>query len=169
MGLEESTLYKAIEHIKSTRRMPQNEREAFAVFCALNVISVGAKKKLVDNHRANGILRPHVARVVTYALEHPELNLLDSVYIDVSTKPNCVFIMCMGIQFSYHNIPLVNNTIVSFCTSEKNKPIAFDGIKKQPIAEEMFEIAQEMLSNDSIGRPMLIEKVNRLFKESTTA
>ena len=153
---QQNTIEEAFEY---TCRMPQNNLEAFRVFCALNVISVGAKKKLVDNHRANGILRPHVARVATYALEHPELDLLDGIYIDTSTKPNCIFIMCMGIQFSYHNIPLDNNTIVSFCNSEKNRPIAFDGIKKQPIAEEMFELAEEIITNNITDRITIRERV----------
>ena len=158
--LEQNVIEEAFEY---TRGMPHNSLEAFRVFCALNVISVGAKKKLVDNHRANGILRPHVARIVTYALEHPELDLLDSVYIDVSTKPNCVFIMCMGIQFSYHNIPLDNNTIVSFCNSEKNRPIAFDGIKKQPIAEEMFELSKVILANNITDRKTIRERIKSIL------
>lgn len=151
------------EAFEYTHGMPHNSLEAFRVFCALNVISVGAKKKLVDNHRANGILRPHVARVVTYALEHPELNLLDGVYIDANIKPNCVFIMCMGIQFSYHNIPLDNCTIISFCTSEKNRPIAFDGIKKQPIAEEMFELSKVILANNITDRKTIRERIKSIL------
>lgn len=161
---QQNTIEEAFEY---TRGMPQNNLEAFRVFCALNVISVGAKKKLVDNHRANGILRPHVERVVTHALEHPEFGLLDSVYIDTSIKPNCVFIICMGIQFSYHNIPLDNDTIVSFCNSEKNIPIAFDGIKKQPIAEEMFELAKDILANNISDRAFIKERVDFLSKTTT--
>jgi hypothetical protein len=152
------------EAFEYTRGMPQNSLEAFRVFCALNVISVGAKKKLVDNHRANGILRPHVARVVTYALEHPELNILDAIYFDTRTKPNCVFIICMGIQFSYHNIPMDNDIIVSFCNSEKNKLIAFDGIKKQPIAEEMFEFAKDILANNITDRTLIKKRVDFLSR-----
>lgn len=152
------------EAFEYTHGMPRNNLEAFRVFCALNVISVGAKKKLVDNHRANGILRPHVTRVVAYALEHPELDLLDGIYIDTSTKPNCVFIMCMGIQFSYHNIPLDNDATVSFCNSENNRPIAFDGIKKQPIAEEMFELAKDILANNITDRALIRERVDFLSK-----
>lgn len=151
------------ETLEYTRGMPQNSIETFAVFCAMNVISVGAKKKLVDNHRANGIIRPHVTRVVTYALEHPELNLIDGVYIDNSCKPNCIIIMCMGVQFSYHNVPLNNDTINSFCVSDKNRPITFDGKRKQPVALEIFEIAKELLSDNNIDRNMLVKKVNSLF------
>lgn len=155
------TIEEAFEY---TYKMPQNSKEAFRVFCALNLISVGAKKKLINNHRANGIIRPHVVKVVSYALEHPELNLIDSVYIDGNCSPNCIFIICMGVQFSYHNVPLNNEVIISFCSSEKNIPIPFDGIKKQPIAMEMFELAKELLSNESIDRAELIERVNRLKK-----
>lgn len=153
---------------KYTQRMPQNEREAFAVFCALNVIREGVKEELISNNYANAITKPHVIKVVTYALEHPELNLIDKVYLDTSCKPNCIFIVCMGIQFSYHSVPLKNETIKSFCSSDKNEHMSFDGIKKRPKAKEMFEIAQGMLSNDSIDRPMLIEKINRMFTKSTT-
>lgn len=151
-----------------TQQMPHNSKEAFAVFCALNVIREGPKEKLISNDYANGITKPHVIRVVTYALEHPELNLIDKVYLDTSCKPNCIFIVCMGIQFSYHNVPLKNETIKAFCNSDKNEPMEFDGIRKRPRAKEMFVIAQDMLSNDSIDRPILIEKVNRLFTKSTT-
>ena len=72
------------EAFNYTRRMPQNEREAFAVFCALNVIRLGATEKVISNDYANGIAKPHVIKVVAYALEHPELNLIDKVYLDTS-------------------------------------------------------------------------------------
>ena len=147
-----------------TLQLPHNSKEAFAMFCALNIISASAKEKMISNDYAYRIVKPRVIDVVKYALEHPELNLVESVFIDSSCNPNCIFIMCMGVQFSFHSVPLNCETIISFCSSEKNKPIPFDGIKKQPIAMEMFELAKELLSNESIDRAELIERVNRLKK-----
>lgn len=152
------------EAFNYTRRMPQNEREAFAVFCALNVIRLGATEKVISNDYANGIAKPHVIKVVAYALEHPELNLIDKVYLDTSCKPNCIFIICMGVQFSYHSVPLNNETIISFIASEENQPIKFDKIKKKPMAVELFEFAKEVLANNITDRQIVQEKVSQLSK-----
>ncbi len=152
------------EAFNYTRRMPQNEREAFAVFCALNVIRLGATEKVISNDYANGIAKPHVIKVVAYALEHPELNLIDNVYIDTSCKPNCIYIMCMGVQFSYHSVPLNNETIMSFVVSEKNQPIKFDKIKKKQMAVELFEFAKEVMANSITDRMIVQEKVSQLSR-----
>ena len=161
LAMDKELLSEAFEY---TRRMPQNEREAFAVFCALNVIRLGSTEKVISNDYANGIAKPHVVRVVTYALEHPEINLIDNVYFDTSCKPNCIFIMCMGVQFSYHSVPLNNDTIISFIASEKNQPIKFDEIKKKPMAVELFEFAKEVLANNITDRLIVQEKVSQLSK-----
>ena len=115
-----------------TLRMPQNEQEAFATFCALNVIRAGMKEGAVSKEKGFGITKSYVSKLATFIVEHPELNLVDKMYFDNSVKPNCVFFVCMGVQFSFHSIA-VNEALTAFSASPQNQPVEFDGIRKQPI------------------------------------
>ena len=144
-----------------TLRMPPNEQEAFVTFCALNVIRAGIKKKIVSNEKGYGIVKSYIGKLATYALEHPELKLIDKMYVDTGCKPNCVFFICMGAQFRYHSIA-INETLKAFCSSSKNQPIAFDGIRKQPIAEEMYRLANEIVANNVTDHDWGINEVQRL-------
>lgn len=145
-----------------TLRMPENEQEAFATFCALNVIRAGMKKGLVSKERGFGITKSYVTRLASHIVEHPEKKLIDKMYVDTNCKPNCVLFVCMGVQFSYHNI-VVKEPLASFCSSSQNQPIAFDGIRKQPIAEGMYNLAQRILVENITDHEWIIHEVLDLW------
>ena len=147
-----------------TLRMPLNEQEAFATFCALNVIRAGTKEGVVSKEKGYGITKSYVSKLATFIVEHPELKLVDEMYFDNSIKPNCIFFVCMGVQFSYHSIAL-NEILTTFCSSPKNQLIVFDGIRKHPIAEEMFNLAKEILANNIIDKEWIANEVRRLAQK----
>lgn len=149
------------ETFEYTLRMPQNEQEAFATFCALNVIRVGMKEGVVSKEKGYGIAKSYVSKLATFVIENPELKLIDKMFIDTSCKPNCIFFTCMGVQFSYHSIAL-NETLTAFCSSPQNQPIEFDGIRKQSIAEDMFTLAKVILANNITDREWIANEVQRL-------
>ena len=144
-----------------TLRMPQNEQEAFATFCALNVIRAGMKEGVVSKEKGFGITKSYVSKLATFIAEHPELKLVDNMYLDNSIKPNCVFFICMGVQFSYHSVAL-NETLTAFSASPQNQPVEFDGIRKQLIAGAMFILAKEILDKRITDKEWVANQVRQL-------
>ena len=83
-----------------TLRMPPNEQEAFATFCALNVIRAGIKKKMVSNEKGYGIVKSYIGKLASYSLEHPELKLIDKMY--VQTQLCLLHLRGCAVQLSQH-------------------------------------------------------------------
>ena len=160
--LNEEIIDDAFEY---TLRMPQNEQEAFATFCALNVIRAGMKEGVVSKEKGYGITKSYVSKLATFIVEHPELKLVDKIYFDNSIKPNCAFFVCMGVQFSFHSVA-VNDTLTAFSASPQNQLIEFDGIRKQPIAEEMFNLAKEILAKKISDKERIANQVRSLAQNS---
>lgn len=83
------------------------------------------------------------------------LELCDEVYIKPSE--NCAYIKCYGLQFGFHNINAkALEEEFPQLTNEKGK---WDGVKLQPIAKKLFELAKNIVEQNQ-EEYVIKEKIN---------
>lgn len=136
-------------------RDPQNKKEFFLNLAAVNLLNAAAKKK-----EFKGIAQyKHIKRQATYlfSLWIADRTLADEASYDAADK--CLYIRCYSIQFSFHFIFDKYEPIVEFIHSEENKPTTWDGVRLQPIATEIFNIAVDNIKNPDSN---VLEDINEI-------
>lgn len=134
---------------------PQNKDEFFLNLAAVNLLNAAAKKKTFKEI----VKYSHIKRQATYlfSLWVADRRLADEASYDVADK--CLYIRCYTLQFSFHYIFDKYEPIVKFIHSEENKATTWDGVRLQPIATEIFNIAV-----DNIEHPdsKILENINEI-------
>lgn len=125
------------------QREVQNKKDVFVKLCSLNLLNAAIKDKEYKKELSYGYIKPCVSRLVNFLVSHSENRYVDELYYDAPNQ--CIYIRCYGIQFSFHNIT-VTKEIATFADSELNVPVKWDGIRLQPISEDLFFLAQDIYS-----------------------
>lgn len=68
-----------------------------------------------------------------------------------------MYIRCYGVQFSFHNI-IITESISAFVDSKSNIPVQWDGVRLQPIAQDLFLLAKDLHSGN-----IEVNQINELF------
>ncbi len=126
---------KSFEIIKG--KDPENKKTFFLNLAAVNLLNAAAKKKEFKEIAKY----KDIKRQATYlfSLWVANRSLADEASYDIANK--CLYIRCYSLQFSFHYIFDKYEPIVEFIHSEENKPTTWDGVKLQPIATDLFNIA----------------------------
>lgn len=125
------------------QREVQNKKDVFVKLCSLNLLNAAIKDKEYKKELSYGYIKPCVSRLVNFLVSHSENRYVDELYYDAPDQ--CIYIRCYGIQFSFHNIT-VTKEIATFADSELNVPVKWDGIRLQPISEDLFFLAKDIHS-----------------------
>ena len=144
---------EAKQYINSEIR---SKNDVFIKLCSLNLLNAAIKKEEDKKELSYGYIKPCVSRLVEFLVSHFDNGYADELYYDAQGQ--CMYIRCYGIQFSFHNI-IVTKDICSFASSELNNPIKWDGVKLQPIGEELFVLAKNVRSGK-----MEINQIEAAFK-----
>lgn len=134
---------------------PQNKDEFFLNLAAVNLLNAAAKKK-----EFKGIAQyKYIKRQATYlfSLWIADRSLADEASYNIADK--CLYIRCYSLQFSFHFIFDKYEPIVEFIHSEDNKPTTWDGVRLQPIATEIFNIAVDNIENSDSN---ILENINEI-------
>lgn len=164
---------------KYTTITPKNENEMLVCLSALTLLNALVKIKEYKGIVTYGQFKPKVTKLINYVLAHPEIKLVDEIYIDTTNpEANCLYVRCLGVQFSYHGIP-INGILIDFINSMDNIYMVYDQIRKQPRALGVFKFAvkcmesrisdrefiNKEIENIEIDFPEVYERKNKAVKE----
>lgn len=115
---------------------PRDKRDVFLVLCSINFLNAMIKKDEYKDVLHYGVIKPRVSRLFEQCIE--DNALVDEFFIN--SKEMCAYIRSYGLQFSFHNIQ-ESDSIKEFAESSQNHEHPWDGIRLQPIAEKLFQMA----------------------------
>ncbi len=142
-------------------RTVRTKSDAFIVLASLNLLNAVVKKKEYKDVVSYGLIKPNVSKFILQCIENDQIKFVDEVYYDI--KGQCIYIRCYGIQFSFHNIGIHN--INDFVNSPQNKKVDWDGVRLQPIALELFELAYQNLTAGEMTIDNIQNEVKIIVKE----
>ncbi|MFR9597349.1 MAG: hypothetical protein SNH79_07220 [Rikenellaceae bacterium] len=141
---------------RTTFRTIRSKEDAFIVLSALNLLNAAVKNKENKEYQEiahYGFIKPSVVKFFLQCIDKNNVKYIDEA--SYNAKEQCLYIRCLGIQFSFHNIDVIS--IDNFINSLCNKQVSWDGIRLQPIAVELYELAKsidrsETSPTDILGR-----------------
>lgn len=137
-----------LEHVQQSfdiihGKDPHNKDEFFLNLAAVNLLNAAAKKKEFKK------IAPYkdIKRNATFlfSLWVADHTLAEEASYDIADK--CLYIRCHTLQFSFHYIYDKYQPIVEFIQSDENKATTWDGIRLQPIATQILELAIDKIEN----------------------
>ncbi len=85
INLEEIRKYSTIE--------PKTENEMLVCLSALTLLNALVKTKEYKGIVTYGQFKPKVTKLINYVLAHPEIKLVDKIYIDTTNpEANCLYV-----------------------------------------------------------------------------
>ncbi len=115
---------------------PCNKQDVFLMLCSINFLNAMIKKTEYKDVLSYAEIKPIVSKLFEYCID--DTSLLDDFFIN--TKEKCAYLRSYGLQFSFHNIKITEK-INAFVESAQNQMVPWDGIRLQPIAEKLFQMA----------------------------
>lgn len=141
---------------------PKTENEMLVCLSALTLLNALVKIKEYKGIVTYDRIKPQVAKLINYVLAHPELKLVDEVYIDEPKhETNCLYVRCLGVQFSYHGIK-VYGLLRIFKNSMDNIYMVYYQIRKQPRALGVFNFAVNCMESHINDREFINKKIEKL-------
>lgn len=122
---------------------PQRKDEFFLNLAAVNLLNAAAKKKEFKEIAKYKDIKRHATYL--FSLWVADHTLAEEASYDIADK--CLYIRCYTLQFSFHFIYDKYQPIVEFIQSEENKATTWDGIRLQPIATQILELAIDKIEN----------------------
>ena len=122
---------------------PHDKDEFFLNLAAVNLLNAAAKKKEFKKIAPYKDIKRHATYL--FSLWVADHTLAEEASYDIADK--CLYIRCHTLQFSFHFIYDKYQPIVDFIHSDENKPTTWDGVKLQPIAVDILNIAVEKIKN----------------------
>ena len=141
-------------------RTVSTKKDAFLVLCSLNLLNAAIKKAEYKSELSYAFIKPSVMKFILQCIDGDEIKYVDEVYYN--TIETCLYIRCFGIQFSFHGVGA--NNFVKFIESPSNKKVAWDGVRLQPIAFELFDLASQVAEDNTLDGDYIQNK----FKEIIT-
>lgn len=120
-----------------------NEFDAFYFLASMNLLNAYVKKDCAHNDFINRYtFKNHLAR----GLETLIIKNIDNIKIYYTDE--IVYIDVFDVQFSFHNVK-PNSTLNKFKCSKKNNYQEWKGIRLQPIASNLFELAENKYASSN--------------------
>ena len=134
-----------IDEVKSNARIEIHCKQVlFLKLCSLNYLNALVKKEEYKGKIGYGIIKPSVIWTVKALMKNGLIALCDE--LAVNPDDDSVFIRCYGLQFSFHH---VNSKILTEGWPElSNKEVKWDGVRLQPVAKELYELAKEIVESN---------------------
>lgn len=147
-----------IETVKSDARIEiNNKRDLFLKLCSLNYLNALVKKEEYKGKIGYGIIKPSVIWTVKTLIKNDLKELCEELAIN--PDDDSVYIRCYGLQFSFHHI---NSKMLTEEWPElTNHETKWDGVRLQPVAKEMYELAKEVVK-DNFGEDDVRERIEEI-------
>ncbi len=139
-------------------RTISNKKELFVSLCSLNLLNALIKIPEYKNLISYSAIKPIIGEILYQCIDGSNIKYSDEIYYN--NDESCVYIRCFGFQFSFHNIG-VHKLPRNFINSKSNTRVLWDGIRLQPIALELYNIALTALKKSKWGKADILNE----FKE----
>ena len=147
--------------IKDSQVTIHTKRELFLKLTSLNYLNALVKQKEYKDVINYGMIKPNVAGLAFDLAKIERTDLFEELIVKVSD--DSVYIRCYGLQFSFHHI---NAKTLADIYPLLSKPEAkWDGIKLQPIAKTLYELAKETVIQE-IQESVVIERINQILQSN---
>lgn len=141
---------------------PQNKAELFLNLCALNYANVLVKDENRPVELQYHVVKGCVAMLVQRLTEALDVELSEEVIYN--NAKDCVYMRCYGVQFSFHQVDL--ECLTPETRDEiTNDEVAWDGIRLQPKAKELYILAQEISTKKENDDEIIISKIANILEE----
>lgn len=125
--------------------MPVGTKQALLLrLCSLNLLNALVKQEEYKKVLNYGMIKPKVFYLIKNLSNKDLLGLCDEIYIKPSE--NCAYIRCYGFQFGFHNINA--KALEEEFPQLVNEEGEWDGVRLQPIAEQLYVLAIEAVEKD---------------------
>lgn len=130
------------EEVLYQAKMPvQTKLELFLRLCSLNYLNALVKKKEYKGVLGYGMIKPKVMHLAMNLAKNDIIGLCEDICF--KTDEDCLFVKCYGLQFSFHHVGV--SILEEECPELRNDEAEWEGLKLQPIAEPLYELANEMV------------------------
>lgn len=143
---------------------PSSKKELFLVLCAINYANALVKEESHPKELQYHVVKGCVSSLVQKLTERDCSDMAEDIFYN-SVK-DCVYISCYGLQFSFHKIDLeclTKETLEQITDNEKE----WGGLRLQPIADKLYELAQEVCQNDQEDDNSIHAKITKIIKEAS--
>lgn len=127
------------EIIKHGKMVVQTKQDLFLKVAALNYLNALVKKPEYKKTLGYGLIKPAVMHLTMELAKNNQTGICE----DICYHPNedSLYLRCYGIQFCFHCVGV--SILEEECPQLSNKDVKWDGVKLQPIAEPLYELAKE--------------------------
>ncbi|MGL5980680.1 MAG: hypothetical protein ACRCZY_07390 [Phocaeicola sp.] len=147
------------EAMKCTKEEIKTKNDSFLVLSSLNLLNAAVKIEEHKKQVSYSFIKPAISRLVQYCIKSQEHNLIDEICYDAKIK--CMYLRCFDIQFSFHyiNTSYIDPDILEFIS---NKSAIWDGIRLQPIALELYQLAKDCRIRDISDTDTIKKRFQRI-------
>lgn len=129
---------------------------------ALNLLNALVKHEEYKKVLNYGMIKPKVFYLIKNLASRDLLELCDEVYIKPSE--NCAYIRCYGLQFGFHNINA--KALEEEFPQLTNEKGVWDGIRLQPIAENLYDFAKEVVKQELDEKTVIAIIKNKVERDN---
>ena len=134
----------AVKLIKSGE-MPKNPDDVLVYLSASTFLNACAKLPEYKKNKGflYGLVKPNISRLIHYLIEDCDERLYDELgFKSEEDLSICVYIRCLGVQFSYHSITM-DEVLNTYAQSIDNNPGNYDAEYKQPMSYSLYYLARQ--------------------------
>lgn len=150
-----------IDEVLNRAKMPvRTKQELFLRLCSLNYLNALVKKKDFKGVLGYGMIKPEALQLAINLMKNNQSSLCEEIY--VKEKEDCLYIRCYGLQFSFHHVNV--KVLVNNYPQLSNDNAKWDGVRLQPIAEPLYDLAKETLEQ-GLGDEVAVERIKALLTQ----
>ena len=150
-----------IEEVLNHAQMEvQKKQELFLRLCALNYLNALVKEKEYKGILGYWMIKPKALQLAIDMMKNGLSGLYEEIY--VKEKEDCLYIRCYGLQFSFHHVNV--KVLVNNYPQLSNDNAKWDGVRLQPIAEPLYDLAKETLEQ-GLEDEVAVERIKALLTQ----
>lgn len=150
--------------ISALFRDPSSKKNLFLVLCAINYANALVKEESHPKELRYHVVKGCVSSLVQKLTEGDCADMAEDIFYN--NMKDCVYISCYGLQFSFHKVGLeclIKETLDQISDNEKE----WGGLRLQPIADKLYELAQEVCQKDQDDDNSIRAKITKIIKETS--
>lgn len=136
---------QAIENVLSITE-PTTKKESFLLLASFTLLNAAVKHVQFRKIVSYGFIKPRVTRLFEYYITTNNKKLIDAIYFNPEEK--CFYFRIYGIQISFHDIIGNHSELQQFVNSPRNVKMEWTGIRLQPVAEKLYNLAVRNLQEE---------------------
>ena len=137
------------------------KQDLFLKLCSLNYLNALMKKEEYKGRIGYDKIKPSVIWTVKTLMWNNQQNLCEE--LSINPDDDSAFLRCYGLQFSFHHVN--SKMLIEEWPELSNKVTKWDGIRLQPIARELYELAKDVIKSN-LGQDDVRERIEAIIGRS---